>query len=235
MADLLETEKTQFPIGQPYSSLSFPCTPKSPPFSFFHFFFLSFSSSWPITVEAPTSVGIMHALAQQHQRTPAVSLPDHKRCGATTTCGRNKLRASRPLFGQVWWLLWLISTILEWSWDSKQVDTKFAKFCRRKNWHISPCNQNFASRFEPNGASFRGNDSTFLLVVKNTLKLYILSMFSDTLKITLFEAELSIKVVSSQFGFGIKIRDHSHTSFDITNLMEILDLANELPLKVIFF
>ena len=111
---------------------------------------------------------------------------------------RHMVVTSRGLSGQHWLLLWLISTVLKSSWDSEQDDTKFAKFRRLKNWRVSTCNRNFATISEPSGASFWGNDHGFLLVVKNASKwylyIYILPMFSDVLKIILFEA-LSIKII----------------------------------------
>ena len=64
-------------------------------------------------------------------------------------------------------------------------------------------------------------------------------MFGNVLKITLFKAELSIKVASfyvqGQSELEIKIRDRCRTHFDSTNSMVVSDLANELPLKIIFF
>ena len=38
-----------------------------------------------------------------------------------------------------------------------------------------------------------------------------------------------------QPGLGIRIQDHSETRFDATNPMAVLELANELPLKITFF
>ena len=64
-------------------------------------------------------------------------------------------------------------------------------------------------------------------------------MFGDVLKITLFEAKLSIKVVSfymqGHSGFQIKIRDYFPTFFDVTSPLTVSELANELLLQLMFF
>ena len=52
--------------------------------------------------------------------------------------------------------------------------------------------------------------------------------------------ELTVKIfvafyLQGQLGLGIRIRDYSRTCFDATNLMAVSDLANKLPLKIVFF
>ena len=41
--------------------------------------------------------------------------------------------------------------------------------------------------------------------------------------------------MQGQLRLRIRIRDHSQTHFDATNPMAVLDLQNELMLKIIFF
>ena len=64
-------------------------------------------------------------------------------------------------------------------------------------------------------------------------------MFGNILKITFFEAELSIKVISfcmqDQPRVEIRIQDHLWTHFDATNPMAVSELTNEILLKITFF
>ena len=41
--------------------------------------------------------------------------------------------------------------------------------------------------------------------------------------------------MQDQLGLRIRIRDFFQTCFDVTNPIMVLDLANELPLKIMFF
>ena len=70
---------------------------------------------------------------------------------------------------------------------------KVAKKIHHFSWNLS-----FETWFWPIGGEFEGNNSILLIVAKNPSiwYIYILLMFSNVLKITLFEVKLSIKVVS---------------------------------------
>ena len=102
---------------------------------------------------------------------------------------------------------------------------------------------NFASRFEPNGALFRGNDPEFILVTKNVFQHYIICLYlkSFAKNHVFFETiyKLAVKTLSR---FACRVKYDSKSGFKTTldsfrrhNPMAILKLANELPLKIIFF
>ena len=71
---------------------------------------------------------------------------------------------------------------------------------------------------------------------------YSMSVWCHLQKVMFFEivCELTVKSFTSfymqgQLGLGIRIRDHSWTHLDATNLMIVSELANELLLKITFF
>ena len=67
-------------------------------------------------------------------------------------------------------------------------------------------------------------------------------MFDDVFKKSLFfrhtkkyQLKFASFYVQGQPGLRMRIWDYSRTRFDATNLIAVSELANELPLKIVFF
>ena len=158
-------------------------------------------------------------------------------------CAGSEVRESRtaeafwPFFRRSNYLNFMVPVLTDSSWAHHSPYTKINRWKLPEKFLMWRAIRNFEPRSRPISDDLKGNESKFMIQMKNDSqghKIFLcLVMFQKSHFSRLnYQLKFVLFFMQGQLGLQIRIWDHSQTHFDVTNLLVVSKLPNELWLKV---